>query len=81
MAFTGTTGADNGFITRLYDQSGSGNHLIQNAAGNQGAIVSAGVLIQLEDTQGASKPAISMLANSYYDFTEFAEKASFEVPS
>ena len=70
LAFTGTTGADNGFITRLYDQSGSGNHLIQNAAGNQGAIVSAGVLIQLEDTQGASKPAISMLANSYYDFTE-----------
>jgi len=42
------TGANNGFVTTLYDQSGNGIDLTQSAAGNQPRLVSAGTL----DTKG-----------------------------
>lgn len=46
-------GADSGFVTRWYDQSGNGRNAIQATAGNQPRIVGSGVV----ETQN-SKPAM-----------------------
>jgi len=48
------TGANNGFVTTWYDQSGSGLNLTQTTAAKQPQIVSSGVVI----TGSGSKPAL-----------------------
>jgi hypothetical protein len=45
-------GANNGFVTTWYDQSGNGNNIIQTTAVNQPIIISSGVL-QTEGTKPA----------------------------
>jgi hypothetical protein len=43
-ALTTFIGANNGFVTKIYDQSGNGNHLVQTTNANQPVIVLAGVI-------------------------------------
>ena len=45
LAFVGTGGADNGYVTTWYDQSGNANNATQATAANQPQIVSAGNII------------------------------------
>ncbi len=52
-ALTTFVGANNGFVSKWYDQSGNGEHMEQSTAANQAQIVSSGTLI----TQGGL-PAI-----------------------
>ena len=50
-------GANNGFITTWYDQSGNGNNAVQTTAANQPIIVSGGTLLTLSGT-GVSRPIL-----------------------
>lgn len=52
-ALTTFVGANNGFVSKWYDQSGNGEDMEQTTAGNQAQIVSSGTIIK----QGG-KPAI-----------------------
>jgi len=45
LAFVGTGGTDNGYVTTWYDQSGNANNATQATAANQPQIVSAGNII------------------------------------
>ena len=45
LAFVGTGGTDNGYVTTWYDQSGNANNATQATATNQPQIVSAGNII------------------------------------
>jgi hypothetical protein len=54
LAWVGTGGTDNGFVTTWYDQSGNANDNIQATTSRQPKIVSAGAVV-LEN----SKPAVS----------------------
>lgn len=44
-SLTSWTGANNGFITTLYDLTGGGNHLEQSTAGSQPRLVSSGSVV------------------------------------
>lgn len=57
-------GSDNGFIRTWYDQSGSGNNLIQTSSGAQPKIIDTGVII----TQN-SKPSIEFDTAQSFNFT------------
>ena len=54
-AFVGA--GNDGFVTKLFDQSGNGNHATQTSPGNQPKIVSSGSLV----TSPEGKPAIDMI--------------------
>jgi hypothetical protein len=54
LAFVGTGGTDNGFVTTFYDQSGNGNNATNSTDSEQPLIVSSGSLTQLN-----SKAAIN----------------------
>ena len=53
LAWVGTGGSDNGFVTTWYDQSGNTRDVTQTTAGNQPKIVDAGSLV----TEGG-RPAL-----------------------
>jgi hypothetical protein len=53
-ALTNFVGANNGFVTTWYDQSGNANNLTQTTAANQPQIVSSGSVLTLN-----SKPAVN----------------------
>jgi len=46
LAFVGTGGTDNGFVSKWYDQSGNGNDAINADASEQPLIVSGGALVE-----------------------------------
>ena len=46
LAFVGTGGTDNGYVTKWYDQSGNGNDAINADASEQPLVVSGGALIE-----------------------------------
>jgi hypothetical protein len=52
-ALTSFVGAGNGFVTKIYDQSGNGKDASQASAGNQPRIVASGTVVKRK-----SKPAI-----------------------
>jgi hypothetical protein len=56
LAFVGTSGTDNGYVTTWYDQTGNGNHATNSTASEQSKIVDGGSIIY----EGAtiSRPAI-----------------------
>tara|TARA_R110000744_G_scaffold258077_2_gene373433 strand:+ start:1650 stop:2339 length:690 start_codon:yes stop_codon:yes gene_type:complete len=60
LAWVGTGGTDNGFVTTWYDQSGSANNAVQTTTTLQPNIVTAGAL--LVDSNG--KPEIDFDASS-----------------
>ena len=45
LAFVGTGGTDNGFVTTWYDQSGNGNDATNSTASEQPLVVSGGTLV------------------------------------
>ena len=46
LAFVGTGGTDNGFVTTLYDQSGNGNNATNATESEQPLVVSGGTLVE-----------------------------------
>ena len=60
-ALTSFVGANNGFVVKLYDQSGNGKNMEQSTAANQPKIVNSGTV--LKDN---SKPALSFNGTSQY---------------
>ena len=46
LAFVGTGGTDNGFVTTFYDQSGNGNDATNSTESEQPLVVSAGTLVE-----------------------------------
>jgi hypothetical protein len=46
LAFVGTGGTDNGFVSKWYDQSGNGNDAINADASEQPLVVSGGALVE-----------------------------------
>ena len=59
LAFVGTGGTDNGFVTTFYDQSGNGNDATKSTASEQPLVVSGGSLV----TETNGLPAISWESN------------------
>ena len=56
-SLTSFVGANNGFVTTWYDQSGNGNNAVQTTAANQPIIVSGGTIFTLSGT-GVSRPIL-----------------------
>ena len=71
LAWVGTGGTDNGFVTTWYDQSGNAENAVQATTTKQPKIVNAGAAV-VEN----SKPALSFDGGDYLDDT-FAAAASF----
>ena len=59
LAFVGTGGTDNGFVTTFYDQSGNGNDATNSTETEQPLVVSGGALV----TETNGLPAISWESN------------------
>jgi hypothetical protein len=53
LAFVGTGGSDNGFVSKWYDQSGNTRDVIQADASEQPKIVSAGSVVTTDNTKPA----------------------------
>lgn len=66
-ALTTFVGANDGFVTTWYDQSGNLNNVIQSTASNQAKIVSAGSVNAIVGT-GTSHPCIKF-NSSFYNLT------------
>jgi len=64
LAWVGTGGTDNGFVTTWYDQSGNTNDAVQATTTKQPKIVSAGAVV-IEN----SKPALSFDGGDYFQDT------------
>ena len=64
LAWVGTGGTDNGFVTTWYDQSGNTNNAVQATTTKQPKIVSAGAVV-VEN----SKPALSFDGGDYFQDT------------
>ena len=60
-SLTSFVGANDGYITTIYDQSGNSNNLTQATASNQGVIVSSGTINTVN-----SKPCINLSASPVY---------------
>ena len=65
-------GSGNGFVTTWYDQSGSGNHIIQTTAANQPQIVSSGSVLMENNKptivfNQSQTLATTSLSLSFYD--------------
>ena len=71
-AFVGA--GNDGFVYKWWDQSGNGNHAIQETDGNQPKIVSSGSLV----TESQGKPAIDMINGTV---TKFAMGSEVSVQS
>ena len=53
LSFVGTSGTDNGYVVKFYDQSGNGINLSQTSASSQPIIVQAGALVENNGLVGA----------------------------
>ena len=62
LAFVGTGGTDNGFVTTWYDQSGNGKNATNATASAQPKIVDGGTLV----TEGG-KAALDLSSTTYFD--------------
>lgn len=66
-ALTTFVGANNGFVTTWYDQSGNGTNATQSTAANQPRIVSSGIVEKIN-----TKPALSLDGiNDSFGITQF----------
>ncbi|MBL0233291.1 MAG: hypothetical protein IPQ08_06460 [Chitinophagaceae bacterium] len=80
-SFVGTGGADDGFIVKWYDQSGSSNDAYQTSAGNQPQIMDNGVIfrqgamptLKFDGTTDAFSLTSTLAINS--DFSVFGVQA------
>lgn len=76
-ALTTFVGANDGFVTTWYDQSGNVNNASQSTAANQPKIVSSGTVIK-QAGLGASQPALSFDGvNDFFDLTSLVTTANY----
>jgi hypothetical protein len=76
-ALTTFVGANNGFVTTWYDQSGNGNNAVQSTAANQPQIVSSGTINKQSGLSG-SQPALSFDGTSdFMDFTSLVTTTNY----
>ena len=76
-ALTTFVGANNGFVTTWYDQSGNANNATQSTAANQPQIVSSGV-VNTQAGLSSGKPALSFDAvNDFMDFTSLVTTTNY----
>ena len=68
-ALTAFVGANNGFVTTWYDQSGNANNAVQSTAANQPQIVSSGV-VNTQAGLSSGRPALTFDGtNDFFDLT------------
>jgi hypothetical protein len=76
-ALTTFVGANNGFVTTWYDQSGNGNNAVQSTAANQPQIVSSGV-VNTQAGLSSGKPCLSFDgSNDFFDLTSLVTTANY----
>lgn len=78
LAFVGTGGTDNGFVTKIYNQSGTGGtgrDLVQGTESRQAKIVNAGTLL----TEGG-KPCIKANIISSIVYGTYELGTAYEIP-
>jgi hypothetical protein len=76
-ALTTFVGANNGFVTTWYDQSGNANNAVQSTAANQPQIVSSGTINKQSGLSG-SQPALSFDGvNDFMDFTSLVTTTNY----
>jgi hypothetical protein len=76
-ALTTFVGANNGFVTTWYDQSGNGNNAVQSTAANQPQIVSSGV-VNTQAGLSSGKPALLFDGvNDFMDFTSLVTTSNY----
>lgn len=76
-ALTTFVGANNGFVTTWYDQSGNGNNAVQSTAANQPQIVSSGTINKQSGLSG-SQPALSFDGvNDFFDLTSLITTTNY----
>lgn len=73
-ALTTFVGANDGFVTTIYDQSGNGKNATQTTAGNQHRIVSSGTIEKY-----GGKPCLNSLTRPNYDVSNTTVKNAFTV--
>lgn len=71
-AITTFVGANNGFVTSWYDQSGNANNLVQTTAVNQMQIVSSGTILSLNGKPALRSQTVlkGMSSISNFNFTQ-----------
>ena len=70
LAFVGTGGTDNGFVTTFYDQSGNGNNATNATASEQPLVVSGGTLVEENSKAALDFDGVDdVLVNSAYSYT------------
>ena len=72
-AITSFVGANSAFVTKWWDQSGNGNHLIQSTPANQPRIVNAGVI---ETAINGKTSMVFDGVNDFFDFTSALTSAA-----
>jgi hypothetical protein len=76
-ALTTFVGANNGFVTTWYDQSGNANNATQSTAANQPQIVSSGV-VNTQAGLSSGKPALSFDGtNDFFDLTSLITTSNY----
>jgi len=76
-ALTTFVGANNGFVTKWYDQSGNSNHAIQSTAANQPQIVTSGT-VNTQAGLSAGKPCLTFDdTNDFFDLTSLVTTANY----
>lgn len=76
-ALTSFVGANNGFVTKWYDQSGNSNHSVQSTAANQPQIVASGVVIT-QAGLSTGRPCLSFDGvNDFFDLTSLVTTANY----
>jgi hypothetical protein len=73
-ALTSFVGANNGFVTTWYDQSGNGKDASQSTAAAQAQIISSGTVIKLTGT-GTAKPCLDFIFGNYYSTSDISINA------
>jgi hypothetical protein len=76
-ALTTFVGANNGFVTTWYDQSGNANNATQSTAANQPKIVSSGV-VNTQAGLSSGRPALSFdSVNDFFDLTSLITTTNY----
>jgi hypothetical protein len=71
-ALTSFIGANNGFIVKIYDQSGNGKNLYQSSASSQPKIVSSGSIIKVNNKPCAQFDATQFMLYNTANITLFS---------
>jgi len=79
LAFVGTGGTDNGFVTTFYDQTGNGNDATNATESEQPLVVSAGTLVEENSKAAVQFDGVDNGLQSAAINTSFTNVSSFVV--